>query len=218
MLRTLLAVALVALQDGTLVIVELQINSQAPVRGMQCVVAGAGLFHVPILKPYMIGVRLRAGQASGAARITLNGVKFISRHIGKGKMGQVNLAGGPIAIARNYLVRWQKGRAEEGKLKTKMAALRSVQVSGVIPPLSVVIGVRAKILRETECKRPIPRVKAPRSAVGARVGTSEASGEDAGLQAASRKINQKPEPSNLRKLVKAHGLRGAAPAGTEGGI
>src|SRR5512133_1888197 len=94
-----------------------------------------------------------AGQASRAAFKTFKVVELLRRYIGDGEVCQINLVGSPIRSASLPIRHGHHCAAEESQLEAKAAAILSLEIAGIVPPLGLEVGVWTKGLRECDLWR-----------------------------------------------------------------
>ena len=117
-----------------------------------CVSPGFSPTHLPVIEPDAVGrLDLRARQARPGAAEALVVVEPVARHVGQGEVRHVKLVRAPfrggVALAR------RDGAAEDGELVAEAPPVLGGDVAGVVPPLGLVVGVRAEVLRELPVAR-----------------------------------------------------------------
>lgn len=90
------------------------------------------------------------GKACCAAAEAVEVMKTSSVDIGHCKVGHVNLVRGPRGGPLLAIFRGHQGAAEDGELVAKVATIDGIQVSGVIPPLSLKTGMSAVVVWENK--------------------------------------------------------------------
>ena len=81
---------------------------------------------------------MRTGEACCASTKAVEEMKSSSIDVGYCKVGHIDLVRGPRGGSLLAILRGHQGAAEDGELVAKVATIDGIQVSGVIPPLTMV--------------------------------------------------------------------------------
>jgi len=155
------AEAAVALQGRGLDLLQAQVDGHFPCARRDARARRPGIFrrHLPALQPDAVeGVCRRTGQPCPTPAEALMLVERLPGDVGHGEMRHVDLIGAPLGSG--LCLRRGDGPPEDRELEAKARAGLSGQVAAVVPPLGLVVRMRAVIAREL----PVIRAAGPRVA------------------------------------------------------
>src|SRR4051794_23430470 len=103
---------------------------------------------LPAIQPDAIGRSTCSGQIVAVAAEPLCRVEFLRAKIAHGEMSEIDIACRPMGCALHRL--GCEATPEKGQLEAESVTIRSLQVAGVVPPLSLIRWMCAVVGGETE--------------------------------------------------------------------